>query len=298
MAVETTTIEVDGLRFTADRGSGADGGGELVLFLHGFPHTRHTWRTELAALDELGHRVVAPDQRGYSAGARPDGTDAYRVENLVADAFAIAAATAPDLAGSDSGGAGGGKFHVVGHDWGGQLGWIMAGLYPERIKTLSVISRPHPAGFIGAMKADPAQAERSKHHRSFQRPEATAEWLADDAARLRAILDDWGARHEDIEAYLATLGNHAALDAAINWYRAMGRSTPLPADVPAVAVPTLYVWGNADSSVGRVAAESTADFVTGPYRFVEVPGGSHCIPDQSPGLFTELLIEHIESAAG
>ncbi len=291
-AVETVTIEANGLRFTADVGGGRASvePGELVVFLHGFPHSRHTWRAELVALAAAGYRVVAFDQRGYSPGARPPGIDAYRVENLVADVLAVA-----DVAAAASPGIGDPTFHLVGHDWGGQLGWIIAALHPERLRTLSVISRPHPAAFMQAMAADPAQAERSKHHRSFQRPEATAERLIDNGAPLRELLEGWGATPADIEAYMATLGNHDALDAAINWYRAMGRSTPQPADVPPVAVPTLYAWGDEDASVGRIAAEATAEFVVGPYRFAEVPGGSHCITDQSPGVFTELLLEHLRS---
>ena len=146
-----------------------------------------------------------------------------------------------------------------------------------------------------AIEADPDQAGRSKHHRRFQRLEATAEYLADDAALLRTMLADWGATPADIKAYLHTLGDHKTLDAAINWYRAMGQSMPQPDDVPTVTVPTLYVWGNQDTSVGRIAAEATAKFVSGPYRFVEIPGGSHCITDQSPGLFVDLLLEHIRS---
>lgn len=292
MAIHTTTIEGNGLRFTADVGTAQASAntGELVVFLHGFPHTRHTWRAELAALDEIGHRVVAFDQRGYSSGARPDGIDAYRVENLVADVFAVADAVAVESPGEADP-----TFHLVGHDWGGQLGWIISALHPERVRTLSVISRPHPAAFMQAMASDPAQAERSKHHRSFQRPEATAERLVDDGAPLRSLLESWGAGPADIDAYLATLGTHEALDAAINWYRAMGQSKPQPGDVPPVGVPTLFVWGNDDASVGRIAAEATADFVEGPYRFVEVPGGSHCITDQSPGVFTDLLIEQVGS---
>lgn len=145
------------------------------------------------------------------------------------------------------------------------------------------------------MTVDEGQAARSTHHRSFQRPEATAEWLVDDSARIRGILGNWGVGPDGIEAYVTTLGTHAALDSAINWYRAMGISDPLPAAVPPAKVPTLYVWGNADASVGRFGAEQTKEWVDAPYRFVEVPGGSHCITDQSPGLFTALLIDHLQS---
>ncbi len=86
--VTTAVIEANGLSFTADVAGPADG--ELVLLLHGFPQTRHTWRAELPALAAAGFRACAPDQRGYSAGARPDGIESYRTELLVADALAIA----------------------------------------------------------------------------------------------------------------------------------------------------------------------------------------------------------------
>ena len=283
-------IEIGGLRFIADVSAGRRDAGPLVVLLHGFPHSRHTWRAEVARLDSLGYRVVAFDQRGYSAGARPSGIEPYRVEHLVQDVIDVADAIGDSRPGADDPG-----FHLVGHDWGGQLAWVTAGLHPDRVRSLAVISRPHPVAFVAASRADQAQAERSKHHRSFQRPEATAELLVDDAAKLRASFARIGVAVADAAVYLETVGTHDALDAAINWYRAVEGGSPMAADVPTIEVPTLYVWGDEDSSVGRAAAEATAEHVTGRYRFVEVPGGSHTITDQFPGLFTDLLVEHLEA---
>ena len=66
------------------------------------------------------------------------------------------------------------------------------------------------------------------------------------------------------------------------WYRAAARTGGLrAADCPAVEVPTLYLWGTADQSVGRAAAELTAEHVTGDYRFVEIPGGGHFLTDEA-----------------
>ena len=98
----------------------------------------------------------------------------------------------------------------------------------------------------------------------------------------------------DIDAYLTVLGDRAALDAAINWYRAAAASGGLrAADTPAVDVPVCYVWGDADQTVGRVAAELTAEHVTGPYRFVEVAGAGHFLTDDAGAAATRAaIVEH------
>ena len=103
-------------------------------------------------------------------------------------------------------------------------------------------------------------------------PELTDRWWADDRAALRRMLDHAGVPTADADAYLATFAERDALDAAMNWYRAAAAGGPglRAADTPAVSVPVLYLWGTADQSVGRQAAELTAEHVTGPYRFVEI----------------------------
>ena len=145
------------------------------------------------------------------------------------------------------------------------------------------------------MKADAAQSERSRHHRAFQDENAAQELLADGAKRLRATLRHQGVPEADVDAYLSRLGTFEALNAAINWYRAprvSGSTLALP-DVPAVSVPTMYLWGDEDATVGRVAAEATAEFVTGPYRFEVLPGVGHFITDQAPERTSELVLQHV-----
>ena len=280
--IDTGSVTARGLEFTVD--SAGDAGADPVLLLHGFPQTRYTWRHELPALAEAGYRAIAPDQRGYSAGARPAGIDSYRVEELLADVLAIADACNV------------GQFHLVGHDWGGALAWLTAAHNPGRVKSLAVLSRPHPSAFARAMQEDAGQSERSRHHRSFQRAEATDELLADGARRLQAALENAGVPAPAAAAYLETLGKRAALDAAINWYRALGRSNALAGDIPPITMPTLYVWGTADSTVGRMAAEATAEFVSGSFRFEELTGVDHFITDQRPDAFPPLLLEHLDNA--
>ncbi len=280
MTIETSTIDARGFSFTADLGGPE--GGKLVLFLHGFPQTRYTWRTEMAALTDDGYRCCAIDQRGYSAGARPTDVGAYRPEEMVADALAIASFLGHE------------RFHLVGHDWGGQIAWCTAALQPERIETLAVISRPHPAAFLRSLTEDPAQSSRSGHHQKFQSSDAADALLANDATELREMYVKWGGvSAADADAYLATLGERDALNAAINWYRAVRNTTLNFAEIPAVTMPTLYVWGTSDSTVGRVAAEGTGAMVDASYNFIALPDVGHFVTDEVPGVFTKLLREHL-----
>lgn len=275
--VETTEIDARGMRFTADV-AGPEGG-ELVMLLHGFPQTRHTWRHEIPVLAEAGYRVCAPDQRGYSAGARPSAVEDYVLAKLVDDVVEIAAALGHP------------RFHLVGHDWGGGVAWTTAALNQQSVVTLAVISRPHPQAFARALEEDPEQTRMSRHHQTNQRAEATDEMLVN--GRLRRGLLNAGVPSKAVDSYVGTLGERAALDAAINWYRALGIANGLKGQVDAVRMPTLYVWGNADGSVGRFAAEATADFVDGPYRFVELPDVGHFVTDQVPEVFPPLLLDHL-----
>jgi pimeloyl-ACP methyl ester carboxylesterase len=274
--MQTQTIGIGSLQFTVDNAGPASGA--PVLLLHGFPQNRRMWRDQLQALAGAGFRALAPDQRGYSAGARPAGVDAYATDKLIGDALAIMDAS------------GARRFHLVGHDWGGQLAWLIAASNPDRIITLSMLSRPHPAAFARALAEDPEQSKRSQHHRGFRQPEAIEALRKDNFKGLRIGLEREGIDDPDI--YLKPLSEAGALEAAINWYRA---SDIALSSIPAVTVPTLYIWGTNDASVGRRAAELTRDYVHASYKFVELEGGGHFIVDQVPDRISHLVIEQMQT---
>lgn len=258
-------------------------GAPLVLLLHGFAESMHCWRGQLRALADTGYRAVAPSQRGYSPGARPDPRDSshYLIDRLMDDAMAIVAAC----------GYGDKRFHLAGHDWGGSIAWALADRYPERLASLTVLSRPHPNAFNRALQMpDGEQARRSQHHRSFLEPDAADIVLADDARWLRERLTRSGVPASAIDRHLSVLGNKEAMEAALAWYRARGA---IRGPLGPIRVPTLYVWGDADDTVGRVAAEGTADFIAAPYRFVVLPGVSHFAADQAPDRVNELMVAHM-----
>lgn len=276
-AIRTVEVRVGELTFEVDVAGAA--GRPLVLMLHGFPCSSYSYRHELPALARAGYLAVAPNQRGYSPGARPPAIADYATRALMDDALAIARAF------------GGERFHLVGHDWGGQLSWLLASAEPRRIASLCVLSRPHPRAFSASFKSDAAQAERSRHHSAYDDPNTATLLLADDGRRLRRNLMSQGISAADSDVYMQRLVHPGALDAAINWYRAARSGERVHAG--AIEVPTLYVWGDADNAVGRTAAEATAQHVTGPYRFEAIAGGMHAPTDQLGDQVTQLILTHV-----
>ncbi len=278
--IETIKIKTrSGLEFSADVAGPA--GGVLVLLLHGFPESRHSWRAALPELAKAGYRAVAPDQRGYSPGARPDpaNLDNYLFDKLVADAIDIA----------DASGAAGKRFHLVGHDWGGQVSWGVANKYPERLASLTILSRPHPLSFRRALQEDPDQKHRSRHHGKFLEPETADKLLADNAKAMRDGL--FGQSAESVKQHLSILGTKPALESALAWYRA---NKGLSGDFGPTTVPTLYIWGDADATVGPHAARGTGDFVQASYALEVLPGVGHFVMDQAAGRATDLLLAHLK----
>jgi pimeloyl-ACP methyl ester carboxylesterase len=281
-SLEQITIQ-PGLTF--DALTAGEPGAPLVLLLHGFAESMNCWRAQLGPLGDMGYRAIAPSQRGYSPGARPDPGDPsnYHIDRLMDDAMAIAAAA----------GYGDARLHLVGHDWGGSIAWALADRHHARVASLTVLSRPHPNAFNRALQMiDGDQAQRSRHHKAFLEPDAADMVLADDAKWLRERLAANGVPAAAIEAHLAVLGNKEAMEAALAWYRARGA---IRGPLGPIRVPTLFIWGDADDTVGRVAAEGTVDFIAAPYRFEVLPGVGHFAADQAPDRVCELLLAHLKA---
>jgi pimeloyl-ACP methyl ester carboxylesterase len=256
--------------------------GAPVLLLHGFAESFHTWDAQIAALAGSGYRAIAPSQRGYSPGARPHAADTnnYIFDRLVDDPMQIASKLGLT------------RFHLVGHDWGGSIAWGIADRFTERLASLTILSRPHPNAFNRALALpDGEQKHRSRHHREFLEPGAAAVVLADDAAWLRVRWDAAGVPKAAQEKHLAVLGNPAAMEAALAWYRARGA---IRSPLGVISVPTLYIWGDADDTVGRPAAEWTREYVTAPYEFAMLPGGGHFTADQMPEAVNALMLAHLK----
>ena len=220
------------------------------------------------------------DQRGYSPGARPTDIAAYALPNLTADVVAMIEAL-------------GGSVHLVGHDWGGVVGWQVAARRPDLVRTWTAVSTPHQAALNQVLARDASQRARFGYILKF-REEGTAETmlLAHDGAGLKAMYGGFVAP-ERVAEDVAFFSEPGVLTAALSWYRAMGVDDP--GELPRVSVPTSYVWGSGDPAFGAEAAELTASFVDGPYRFVPLDGASHWLPDEAADTLAEVIAERVAS---
>jgi pimeloyl-ACP methyl ester carboxylesterase len=267
----------DGMVF--DVRDAGPGDGDPVVLLHGFPQDSSAFDRVVPGLHAAGLRTLVPDQRGYCPSARPRGRSAYRIRHLVDDVVALLYDAGLTSA------------HVVGHDWGGIVAWARAARHPGQVRSLTVLSVPHPAAMTRSMLHSD-QALRSYYMGLFQLPVLPERVLlaGRGAALRRALLRD-GLPEDAVDRYVARMREPGALTAALNWYRALPLTLREP--VGRVKVPTLHVWSTGDAFLGRAATEATAEHVDAPYRLEVLEDVPHWIPELAADRTAELVTEHV-----
>lgn len=276
--VTQSIITARGMNFTVRRAGQA---GEPVLLLHGFPETSAMWAGVMAALASEGYRCVAPDQRGYSPGARPREIAAYRHEELVGDVVAIADAL------------GFGRFHLVAHDWGAAIAWLVAIAAPSRLASLTVLSIPHYHAFAEGTWTDPAVGDYRNFLGLVLAPDGAAERVLgrDHLAVFRALLTEHSTAEQ--ERLIAVLDQPGALSAALAWYRASdGHRRILSAAPEPVTVPTLLIMGRGEPYAGPLAVALGEEIPVADYRRVDLDAG-HWLVQESRDEVTRAIIDQL-----
>jgi pimeloyl-ACP methyl ester carboxylesterase len=260
-----------------------EGEGPLVVLLHGFPEFWWSWRYQIAPLVQAGFRVAVPDLRGYNLSEQPPHVEDYSLRNLTADVDGLIRAL------------GGGKAHVVGHDWGAAVAWEFASRYPQRVDRLAILNVPHPQRMVRALLRSPRQAWKSWYIFFFQVP-ALPELLVqqDDFAFLRRSLAAGRLvrpGRDEIDPYVAAARRADSLRGGINYYRAMARDlrSALKTRPASVEAETLVIWGERDVFLGRELATPPRKLV--PNARVEfLPEASHWVQVDAPGRVNALLV--------
>jgi pimeloyl-ACP methyl ester carboxylesterase len=270
-------IKARGMTFDVYVDGPADG--SPVLLLHGFPQDHREFDLLAPLLHQAGLRTYALDQRGYSPGARPAEVAEYRLSEPCADAVAVLDALEIESA------------HVIGHDWGAHIGWMLAARHPERVSTLTAISVPHPRALRLAMRVRPSQRARFAYMGLFRSAPAERLLLARNGLMLRSMLRPIGDR---AALYAEAMREPGRLTGALNWYRAL--SGEQLAGTGVITVPTTYVWSDKDPVVGLTAVVRTADWVDADYQLVAFKGISHWVPEEAPQALAEAVLARIGGA--
>jgi pimeloyl-ACP methyl ester carboxylesterase len=269
-------LTADGMAFSGIASGPVSG--ELVLLLHGFPQTSRAWSAQVQALGADGWHAVAPDLRGFAAGARPGPVHEYAQDRVADDVLAFAAQLGAD------------SFHLAGHDLGGIIAWDVACRHPARVRTLAVASTPHLAPFAAALQA--RQEQRLPPFGLFRQPgSAEHALLGHDAAALRAGYA--GLDQHRIEEDISHFSQPGALTAALNHFRAFNFDDWLA--LPPATVPTLFAWGTDDPYLARPTALATRAHVNASYTQAELEGVAHWLPEVASDAVTDLLRTHLRS---
>lgn len=278
-------IEARGLTFDG----WADGPeeGPLVLLLHGLPRTSWEWHHQLPKLAEAGFRAVAPDLRGYCPGARPEGVEAYVVDEFAKDVLAIGT----ELGWADC------PFHLMGTSIGAVIAWRIAVEHPHRVSTLACINIPHPGAFAEVLATKAADKQREKmSYITDSRKEGN------ELNMFNFTLKIMGLPAEETDPYREALSSNEALRAVYNFYRANVARTEVtriaqPQQLKPVVIPTLFIWPPRAGNVSRETAEANARYVEGPYRFEILEGARNFALQKEPEKVTQLLLEHLAEHA-
>ena len=286
---KTNSVQANGLTFSwIELGSGP-----LVLALHGFPDTPHTFRQQMVALAAAGYHVVAPYMRGYFPSEAPANVS-YEAAALAQDALALIDVLADE------------PVILIGHDWGASAAYRAAILAPEKIAKLITIAVPHGETWWNALISNPAQQRRSWYMFFFQLPWAETAVKHNDLALLERLWQDWSPGWdyppEELEVVKETFRKPGVLTAALNYYRHSFNPFPdqpvLQAirdrDREPILVPTLYIHGAQDGGIGVETTEGMEDWFGNGLEKRILADAGHFVHREQPDSVNRLILAFIK----
>ncbi len=275
------TVTANGFEFHVHESGTGD---RLALCLHGFPELGFSWRDQLPVLADLGYRAWAPDLRGYGATRpRPRRRRDYLTPLLIDDVAALIDAAEPS------------EVVLIGHDWGAALAWYVAIHQVRPLDQLVIMNVPHPARFQRQLR-NLRQLRKSWYMFFFQLPWLPERLLGRNEAQPIADVFTEMAVHPErfdddvLAVYRSAAAQPGALRAMINWYRGAllsGRRLQ-QGGYPMIETPTLMVWGEQDTALGKELADGTDEYVANlTLRFL--PDASHWVQQDQPDLVNAML---------
>ena len=259
------------------------GEGPLMLMLHGFPEFWYSWRHLIPEFAK-DYKVVALDLRGYNESDKPQQQSAYVMSEFVKDVEGVIKGLGYD------------RCVLVGHDWGGAIAWNFAYAHPEMLERLIVLNMPHPAKFADGLRT-PQQLLRSSYAFFFQLPVLpelliqSSDYGAIESAFKGMAVNKTAITQADIEAYKDAASRRGALTAMLNYYRNAFPSMTLR-DWSVLQVPTLMIWGEEDTALGKELTYGTEKYVRD-FQIRYIPNCSHWVQQEQPELVNRYMREFL-----
>ena len=255
--------------------------GKPIILLHGFPDAWFGWQAQISALVSAGYRVIVPDQRGYNLSDKPKGKANYHLNILSQDILGLADAL--NLK----------QFHLVGHDFGAMVSWVLAMSSPERINRMVIANVPHPRVMQKFIRKNFSQMRKSWYTFFFRIPKLPEKIVRRRKWKMLISAMAQGLSEEERDRYREAWEQENAITSMINWYRAMNiRSSSGSKSSPQITVSTLILWGKMDPHLSYRMATLSLDLCDdGELIFFEE--ASHWVHQDEPARFNQHLIEYL-----
>lgn len=304
------------LHYAEMRPEGALDAAPLIILLHGFPEFWWSWRLQMPALAAAGYWVIAPDLRGYNLSDAPKQIDDYRMDLLTADVQHLIEHCGRERA------------IIVGHDWGGVVAWQFAMEYAPSVERLIAMNAPHPERMADAFGGTPnfRQIGRSWYMFVFQIPKLPERWLAtNNYERVGWVFRDTAAHPEAFPAEVMQEYRRAAarngLSGPLNFYRSavrdgvkesrarlsaqfpglaqvldgvFGPTATAASEFPKIDAPTLLIWGERDTALGKELTEDMDGLFGGPFELMYLPDCGHWVQQEGAEDVNRLMLEFLE----
>ena len=278
--IRSEFIEANGLQFEVDVcGSGK----RLALCLHGFPEHSFSWRFQLPMLADLGYKAWAPNLRGYGNTSRPEGMEAYRMDELIEDVAGLIEASGCD------------ETVLIAHDWGAVIAWQFALRKRLPLAKLVICNVPHPRAMSDAFNWE--QLKKSWYVLFFQIPWLPEKLFGRNEASaigrmMRDTASDKGMFPEEVgEVYRRNAATPGALSAMINYYRGLlrpGKGGQRVDPWALIDTPTLMVWGEDDVALSKSTTLTTHKYVSD-FTIRYLAGVSHWVQQEQPDAVNDMM---------
>jgi pimeloyl-ACP methyl ester carboxylesterase len=307
-------IETNGIRMHCVE----EGAGPLVVLLHGFPESWHSWRHQLGALAAQGFHAVAPDLRGYGQTERPEALEAYDIFQLTGDVVGLVHALGEESAA------------IVGHDWGALITAYAALFRPDMFRAVALLSVPYsPRGPMNHTEWEQKRYPGKVFYQAVLRSAGSDAFLMADvrSSLLKGLYslsgeaegeDRWSPVRdpaaprgsssapkmpswltEDDLNFLVAEYTRAGFTGGLNYYRNMDRNWALTPflDGAKILQPTLFIAGDRDPVIDflRGAYERLAINVPNLRKNVLLPGVGHWTQQERPEEVNRLLVEFLQA---